>query len=277
MSEAHAEGTPPIDPAATPSPAAVVEPPPQPAEPGPAQTPEPAAGETPPSTETLPTETAPATTEVKPHTDEPTLLSLADVKPEGETPAAEKSDEATPEGEKPPEVEYKFELPEGREFPQEALDQFVGLARESGIAPETAQKLMSLHVAALEAQDNATLQHQHDAFGGMRKGWQDEIRADPELGGAGFETSRKTAMEGILAIVPRDRLAAFDKALELTGMGDNPEFFRAMVTLGKIMTKPAPPSGEAAPPPGNQRATPQGEGGRISYRYPRGRGRVANG
>jgi hypothetical protein len=272
MSETHAEDAPPPDPAAAPpSPAVVVEPPPQPAEPGPA-TPEPVAGET-------PTEPPPPP-EVKPHTDEPTLLSLAEVKPEGEAPPATeeaKPDDTKPEGEKPVEVEYKFELPEGREFPQEALDQFVGLARESGIAPEVAQKLMGLHVAALEAHDNATLQYQHDSFGKMRGGWQEEIKGDPELGGAGFDTNRSLALKGILAIVPRERLAAFDKALELTGMGDNPEFFRAMVTLGKIMADPVPPGPAAAPPPGNQRPTPQGEGGRIGYRYPRGRGRVANG
>ena len=265
MSEEHV-------PAATPEPVAAppVAEPPAPVAETPAA---PAVAAEVPAEPAVPAEETPAEPALKPHTDEPGLLSVAEA--EGKPAEPEKPTEPAETETKPPEptetIEYNLNFPDGREIIAESVENFVNFARESNIPPETAQKLTDMHMAALDAYDAATLQRQHDAFAQTRAEWKNQILSDPELGGSGFETNRKLAVRALDAIVPPERREAFNQALMLTGMSDHPEFFRAMVAAGKKWTEPGVAPPPAAPPPGNQRATSGGNSSRLPYAYPRGR------
>ena len=77
-------------------------------------------------------------------------------------------------------------IPEGMTIPDEIRDEFLGIVNDPEMnAKDRAQALIDLQAkAAEEASEAASLQFQE-----QQRQWQDEVKNDPELGGAKFQAT----------------------------------------------------------------------------------------
>lgn len=122
----------------------------------------------------------------------------------------------------------------------------------------SAQQILDMGTKAMADYAEQLRRDQWSTFNSTRIGWQTEVKADPELGGAGYNTT----MENIS--IARDVLASrhkpgtekyqaemkeFNDFLKVTGAGDHPAFIRLLNNarryVGEQVKQPANP----APPP----------------------------
>ena len=116
--------------------------------------------------------------------------SMFDEKPEakasGETDAG---DADGGDGTKPAEGDIDITLPDGAVADAEAMGILKGVAKETGLSKEQAQKLADAHMAAMRRYD------EHRISSGLEtiQKWEDEIKAHPEFGGANLEKNADAA------------------------------------------------------------------------------------
>lgn len=225
---------------------------------------------------------------VTPHTNTPTLLETG-VEPEtaAETPTETQAEKpAEPEPEKPAEepkpeetpaepapeapIVYDLVIPDGITAAPEALAAYTEVLREHRLPPETGQRLLDMHTAALQTYAADALDAQHRTFAETRKGWRDEVMADEQLGGAGFRTVMTGAAQMRDMFVPEADRPAFNEFLRVTGAGDHPAFLRLLHNASKFFGEPKPPPADAKPAP-NQ-GGPKGRMGDL-YTHPTSRPR----
>lgn len=169
-----------------------------------------------------------------------------EAKPPGETilgakPVEEKPAEpAKPEG--APEKYTDFTLPEGAEVNAELMSSFKDLAKANNLPQAAAQQLVEFHVSALKQVADRADQLWADA----NNKWVDEVKADPEIGGANLEKVKTTIAK------------AFDQfgdpnvrdALEFTGAGNHPAIIRTLYKMASKLVEGAAVTGN---PPAAQR------------------------
>jgi hypothetical protein len=203
----------------------MAEPSPTPATPTP-ETPAPTTPEsTPPSTPAVP-EAPPALTDAP--------------APPAETPPAEKPPEpATPE------IDPKaFKLPDGVQANEEVLGEFAGVAKELGVNQEGAQRLVDLYAKQARAEAVKPYEQWH----AMQKQWQDEIKADPTIGGDKLEP----ALQRVAKVLDTYGDPEVRKALSFTGAGNNPAIIRTLVKMADALSEGGPIAG--APPTGKPKS-----------------------
>lgn len=168
----------------------------------------------------------------------------------GDTGAAEVKTEATPET-KPvtgaPEKYEDFKLPEGFEMDQAQVESFLPIAKELNLTQEQAQKLVDLQTAHAKSAAEAN----QKAWESTLTEWADAARADKEFGGASFKDSLAQANKAIDAFGSKE----LRSALDVTGLGNHPEFLRFAYKVGKAISEdkfhvqnassPAKPKGAA--------------------------------
>lgn len=175
-----------------------------------------------PATETVKTEPAPEsavkeTPAPAPEAKESTTAEPAKAGPgEAETkeaPAAEPSSQAA-----------ELKLPEGIEVDKQFLEKAQAAWKEVGMPVEHQQKTLDMYVEYISAQTKAFEEMQAK----QRADWREQIKADPELGGAKLEATLATVAKA------RDKFFGEDavKLMELTGLGDHPAFVRALYQIG---------------------------------------------
>lgn len=249
----------PAAPAAAPAaPAAAAAPPAAPAAaqaPAPAAAPEPAAPAAAPAVK--PADAAPALlAEPAKPAEAPAEAPPAEAPAEkpAETPPAEKPAEALPGAVVPPLVYEKFTVPEGVTLDEEKVAAFTGILGEAQVPQEVGQKLVDLHLAAIEKVATSMQQKQHDVFGETRKSWVETVRGDRELGGNRLET---TLQQG-RSVVARfggspTQVAELKAALTFTGAGDHPAVVRLLSNIGAALAAPQPvPASNPAPAPASK-------------------------
>ena len=234
----------------TPSPASAVSPP---AEATPAPAPDPIVSPPVVASEPAPAE-APAPKPTAAET--PTLME--EVEREAAKPAVEPPKPAETPAETPAPT-YEFKLPEGVETLPETMTAYTALLAENKMPQEAGQKLLDLHISAIQQYAANVAQAQQDTFLATRKGWQDQIKADPQLGGAGFQTTSKAVARMVDLFVPAEHRAEFDEFRRVTGAGDHPALWRLLNNLARRFDEPAAPPIPAAPPP-NRGARQNGRG-----------------
>lgn len=195
-------------------------------------------------------------------------------KPKAETPEAELLAKAE---EKPA---WKFELPAVlKESPKE-MGEFTTILDGFAKDPvKSAQGLLNLHAQAMEAYaksyDEQALAAQHRTFNEMRSGWNKQIMSDPELGGAGFETSSKAVarMRDMLASHHKPGTpqyakdyAELESFMRITGAGDHPVFWRILHNAARYLDEPQAPSQIGKPTKANGQAR---AGASLLYDNPR--------
>lgn len=155
-------------------------------------------------------------------------------KAEGETDAGEKD-----EGEKPEVPEkYEWNKPEGfeGELDQAAIEQFEPIAKELGLTQEQADKLVGIHAESLQKfQQQAAEQHSQ-----QMEAWTNELKQDPEFGGANFDANLKSAQKAVKQFGSEGLI----KALDETGMGNHPDLVRTFAMIGKAISEDGFVSGD---------------------------------
>lgn len=111
-----------------------------------------------------------------------------------------------------------FRLPDHPGIDDEVGGQFKALAKDLGLKPEEAHRLVDLYISAN--------QRLHD-------GWRSQTTSDRELGG--YNLSRSIATAG--RAVDRFGGPALRKALDVTGAGNHPEVVRFCYRVGKALSE----------------------------------------
>ena len=180
---------------------------------------------------------------------DPTKPAGDPAKPAGDPAAPPVEGEAAPKIELPP-IDYKFETPAGVSISTEqgnelktALDAFRA-DPEKGV-----QSLIDLHAKAIKEYAATTLVRQYEVFNETRKGWQQQVLEDAQLGGSGHKTVMRAAARMRDRFVPADRRAAFESFLRTTGAGDHPEFIRLLHNVAGAFDEPPLPPPNVNPPP----------------------------
>lgn len=131
-----------------------------------------------------------------------------------------------------PETYTEFKAPEGITLSKETLAAATPLFKELGLSQEGAQKLVDFHTSQMKAAAEGPL----NTVIAMRTQWQTETKADPVIGHrldeVRQEISRAFDTIGDPAIVDD-----FKKAMNLTGVGDNPAFIKAFYKLAQKIPK----------------------------------------
>lgn len=125
------------------------------------------------------------------------------------------------------EVVYDLKLPEGSSLDATYLEHAKSTAKELGLTPEAAQKLVERDSAMqskfMEAKQAEWTQHVTQ--------WAEQVKADKEIGGERFNaaiTDARTALD-------RFGTPEFKQMLNQSGYGNHPELIRMMSKIGAAM------------------------------------------
>lgn len=119
------------------------------------------------------------------------------------------------------EVSYEFKMPEGVELDKALADEFTPLAKEAGLKPEQAQKMVDLYAKAQ--------QKQAEAYAEAQAKWVDEVKGDKEIGGEKLPETLANAKRALDFIGD----PALKELLNSTGFGNHPVLVRAFNKIGK--------------------------------------------
>lgn len=158
----------------------------------------------------------------------------------GEPPKAEAPKEA-PKDEPAAHVPLTadtLKLPDGFEVQPELQTEFLALANELKFSPEVANKLV-----ALQAKANAMASEKGaEAFASMQKQWQDQVRADPVIGGANLEPT----LAGINKLINAYGDQEVREVFHVTGAGNSLPMLRMLAKISKELNEATPISGQPA-------------------------------
>lgn len=127
---------------------------------------------------------------------------------------------------------YEIKVSEGYELLPEVMETITPLFKKHNISREGAQELAEAHMEIMRKQAASAEQFRSNLI----KGWVDEIKKDPEFGGAKFDENMALARRGLRAISPPgEGKSALNELLEMSGMGNNPEIIKAFARVGKLV------------------------------------------
>ncbi len=179
------------------------------------------------SDETVAAEKVEDTTLLTDEVKESTLLTEEADK--GDDPDAKdedgKADDSKPEG--APETYEEFTFAEGHVADDKKVEAFVEIAKEADLTQEQAQALLNINGELISTH----VASQQEAYTEVRKEWVATIKGDADIGGMKFNDSMKSAKQA-LKEYGSDELV---NTLVTTGLGDNPEFVRFMVNVGRTL------------------------------------------
>lgn len=135
-------------------------------------------------------------------------------------------------------------IPEGLIVPDEIRDEFLGLVNNQEMTPkDRAQALIDLQAKAAEqASEAASLQFQE-----QQRQWQDEVKNDPQLGGAKFQAT----LAGISRLVDQYGNEDFVNAMAATGAGNNIHVVRFFDKIAGTLNESGPVTGTPPAQPEN--------------------------
>lgn len=149
-------------------------------------------------------------------------------------------------------VEYAYELPETIKLDDATRSTFHTALDAFRTDPaKGAQGLIDLHNQTMADYAAHVADEQQRVWNDTRKGWQTQVMADEQLGGAGFQTTMGAVARMRDLLVPETHRAAFDNFLTTTGAGDHPEFLRILHNAARLFD-------EAPLPPPDPRPAPNG-------------------
>lgn len=168
-------------------------------------------------------------------------MSAEDVAKIPEADLAKKYDEAkAAEAAKP--IEYKdFTLPKDVTIDQTKLADIKSEFAKAKLTQDQAQSLVDRHVAGLKANQEANIA----AFTKLQEEWIGKVKADPQIGGANFDSKTVPAIAKAIDTFCTDDASRkeFREAVSLTGIGNHPAYVRFMARLGSSLMEGQPVSG----------------------------------
>lgn len=176
----------------------------------------------------------------------------AEAKP-GEKPAE-------PVVEAPPEkIEWKIELPETLKADEPTLAKFTGALDglfKADTRDAAVKDLIGLHNDAMKTYAEQVSRDQHVIWNKTRRDWQNKVKADPAIGGAGHETAMKRIAYTRDALISDAKpgteqyeqdVKEFNDFLEITGAGDHKIFNKMLYRGARYVMEPSAPAPGAKP------------------------------
>lgn len=207
----------------------------------------------------------------------PTILDELD-KPKEEAKPEVKAEEAKPvEGEaKPAEIapvelpkidyfapETGVKLPETLKMDDAQKGEFVTALDSFRADPSKgAQQILDMGVKAITAYAEEHRRDSWKVWNETQTDWQNQVKADPILGGAGHDTAMISVGQGRNRLASPHKpgtegftkdLADFNEMARITGVGNHPVFLRMLHRAGKLFAEAAPPPPDPRPAPDNGR------------------------
>lgn len=138
----------------------------------------------------------------------------------------------------------KLELPEGITIPEDKREALTGIAQKHGLSNEAMKDLMALQADSLKTQAAAPYKLWQDT----QVGWQNEIKADKEIGGDKLPATLQTVSKAL----DQYGTPGVRQALDYTGAGNNPEIVRTIHAMAKALGEGGhvngnPPNGRQGP------------------------------
>lgn len=182
-------------------------------------------------------------------TPEPTILNDVVPAPTPDPPKASDPPKA-PEPPAPanelvgaPEKYENFTLPEGAEIAPEVLTEAQGLFKELNVSQKGAQRLLDFHLKA----GGDIVQTMIDKSNQQREAWREAVKNDPQIGPN--MTQVKEAIGRLYSTWGDEKLVTdFKEAMNLTGVGDNPAFIKALYKMAQFATEGRPVLGNPPKP-----------------------------
>lgn len=132
-----------------------------------------------------------------------------------------------------PETYEAYKLPEGVQVDEALLGEFNAVAKELGLTQAEAQKLVDLQAKTAAAGETGREEFLAQALKTQSDAWVNEIKSDPELGGAKFDATVSTAVKAISTFFGDD----FRQLLNDSGIGNNPALIRGMHKIGLAISE----------------------------------------
>lgn len=153
---------------------------------------------------------------------------------EQETPEAKLEREAAEaKTNEVPETYEAYKLPDGVQVDEALLGEFNTVAKELGLTQAQAQKLVDLQAKTAAAGETGREEFLAQALKTQSDTWVNEIKNDPELGGAKFDATVSTAVKAISTFFGDD----FRQLLNDSGIGNNPALIRGMYKIGLAISE----------------------------------------
>lgn len=151
-----------------------------------------------------------------------------------ETPEAKLAREAAEaKAKEAPESYEAFTMPEGVEANETLMTEFTALAKELGLSQEKAQKLVDLQAKTALEETTTRTDQLTKALEAQKTRWADEIKNDPELGGAKFDATVTTAVKAVSAFFGDDVRTLLNES----GIGNHPGLIRGLHKIGLAITE----------------------------------------
>lgn len=163
----------------------------------------------------------------------------ADGKP---IPAA-KQDESKPTG--APDKYEAFTPPDGYTLDAATITAAEPIFRELGLNQAQAQKLVDFHAGEMVKAAKGPA----DVMNTMREGWQNEVKADPEIGGI-LPQVKETIGRALDSLGDPKLVESFRDAMDLTGAGDHLAFIKAFYKMSQAIVEGKHVSGSGPSPHG---------------------------
>lgn len=130
-----------------------------------------------------------------------------------------------------PEAYADYTVPEGLTLDPAMLADANAVFKELGLSQEKAQKLIDLQTKYALGQDGARAEALKTALDKQSQDWTNEIKADPEFGGAKFDSTVATAVKAMQAFGdPQLR-----QLLNESGIGNNPSMVKLFARIGSAI------------------------------------------
>lgn len=159
-----------------------------------------------------------------------------------------------------PEKYEEFKAPDGLKINPEKMATASALFKELNLSQDGAQRLVDLYAKELTAAAEAPV----NSYIELRKEWQKEVSADPEIGGKLKEV--RTTIARAVDTLGGPLATSFREAMDLTGAGDHPAFIKAFYKFAQQLTEGRHVGGGGPSTHGQQRpGAPTGTGAAAMY------------
>ena len=174
----------------------------------------------------------------------PAETKPADAKTEGEGEPKSLLGDAVPK----PFTDAELKVPEGIAFEGDQRKEFGELVSKFGLTHDGAQAMLDYGGKLLkEAAEGPSR-----AFAETNERWQKETQADPEIGGARFDSEVRPGIARLMdeySLGPKGRQELVE-ALNVTGAGNHPAIIKFLSRIAKVVNEGKPVNGS---PPGQRR------------------------
>lgn len=130
---------------------------------------------------------------------------------------------------------YEYQMPEGMALDKSAADALTALAKERGLMPEDAQKFADIGVQMV--------QRQAEAHARTVEQWVEQVKTDPEIGGAKFDASLAVANQAMAKFGTPE----LKDVLLASGLGNHPAVVKFFYQVGTLISQDTHVSGKASP------------------------------